>query len=106
MFLYKLPWAFSSLYVFVNDIAIVAAVVVKNLSAIVKYGVPNYHAIKLCTLGMESRVLANKLADLYDTDNTKIPEDQTDKWITEKSFYYFEKNVTGIDEISIRRYLE
>lgn len=43
------------------------------------------------------------MADLYDTDNTKIPDDQIDKWITEKSFYYFEKNVTGIDEISIRQ---
>lgn len=103
MFLYKLPWAFSSLYEFVKDITIFSEVIIKNLPAIVKYGVINLEAIRLCTLGMESRELANRLADLYENDNTKTDADRIDKWLMEKNFYYFEQNINDIDEISIRQ---
>lgn len=103
MFLYKLPWAFSSLYEFVKDTSIFSGVIIKNLPAIVKYGVINLEAIRLCTLGMESRELANRLADLYENDNTKTDADRIDKWLMEKNFYYFEQNISDIDEISIRQ---
>ena len=103
MFLYKLPWAFSSLYEFVKDTTIFSEIIIKNLPAIVKYGVINIEAIRLCTLGMESRELANRLADLYENDNTKTDTDSIDKWLMDKNFYYFGKNISDIDEISIRQ---
>jgi hypothetical protein len=52
---------------------------------------------------MESRELTNKLTELYESDETKDLEDTLEKWISEKSFNYFQKNITGIDDISIRQ---
>ena len=101
MFLYKLPWAFSSLYALAKDDLMFADIILKDLSAKVKYGVENSEAVKLCTLGIESRELANTLALLYENDSSKNPEWTIDKWILETSFFYFEKNIKGIDDISI-----
>ena len=103
MFLYKLPWALSSLYVLSKDRLFIVDSILRSLPAIVKYGVDNLEAIKLCTLGMESRELANKLTELFDADTTKDNDITLEQWITEKSFYYFEKNISGIDDISIRQ---
>lgn len=103
MFLYKLPWAISSLYVLSKDRLFIVDSILRSLPAIIKYGVDNLEAIKLCTLGMESRELANKLTELFDADTTKDNDDTLEQWITEKSFYYFEKNISGIDDISIRQ---
>ncbi|WP_195923723.1 DEAD/DEAH box helicase [Clostridium tepidum] len=101
MFLYKLPWVFSSLYVLAKDRLLLTDIILKDLPAKVKYGVENLEAVKLCTLGIESRELANILAVLYETDSAKNPEWTIDKWVSEKSFLYFEKNIKGIDGISI-----
>lgn len=103
MFLYKLPWAFSSLYVLSKDRLFIVDLILKSLPAIIKYGVDNPEAIKLCTLGMESRELANKLAELFDVDTAEDNDITLEQWIVEKSFYYFEKNIFGIDDISIKQ---
>lgn len=102
MFLYKLPWAFGSLYEFVKDTTILSGTVIQNLSAIVRHGVLNLNAINLCVLGLESRELANKLADLYEHDS-ESSANSINEWILDKNFYYFEKNISNIDEISIRQ---
>lgn len=103
MFLYKLPWAFSSLYALAKDNLIFADIILKDLPAKIKYGVQNLEAVKLCTLGIESRELANTLAALYENDSSKDPEWTIDKWILETPFFYFEKNIKGVDDISIRQ---
>lgn len=103
MFLYKLPWAFSSLYALAKDNLMFANIILKDLPAKIKYGVHNLEAVKLCTLGIESRELANTLAALYENDSSKDPEWTIDKWILETPFFYFEKNIKGVDDISIRQ---
>ncbi len=103
MFLYKLPWAFSSLYTLAKDDLICADIILKDLPAKVKYGVENLEAVKLCTLGIESRELANTLAALYENDLSMDSEWTIDKWILEKTFYYLEKNIKRVDDISIRQ---
>lgn len=103
MFLYKLPWVFSSLYVLAKERLTFADVVLKDLPAKVKYGVDNLEAVKLCTLGIESRELSNTLAALYESDLTNNSKWTIDRWILEKSFYYFEVNIKGVDNISIRQ---
>jgi hypothetical protein len=103
MFLYKLPWAFSSLYALAKDSLMFADFILKDLPAKIKYGVENLEAVKLCTLGIESRELANTLAVLYENDSFKDPEWAIDKWILEKRFYELEKSIKGIDDISIRQ---
>ncbi|AEV67011.1 DEAD/DEAH box helicase [Acetivibrio clariflavus] len=103
MFLYKLPWAFSSLYALAKDSLMFADFILKDLPAKIKYGVENLEAVKLCTLGIESRELANTLAVLYENESSKDPEWAIDKWILEKRFYELEKSIKGIDDISIRQ---
>lgn len=103
MFLYKLPWAFSSLYSFVKDNTIFSEYILKYISAMVKYGVISNEAITLCTLGVESRDLANKLTVLYEKDNQTNKYDSIQEWISQKSFYYFEKYIDGIDDLTIRQ---
>ena len=103
MFLYKLPWAFSSLYALAKDRLMFADFILKDLPAKIKYGVENLEAVKLCTLGIESRELANTLAAMYENDSSKDPEWTIDKWILEKRFYELEKGIKGIDDISIRQ---
>jgi hypothetical protein len=98
-----LPWAFSSLYALAKDNLMFADIILKDLPAKIKYGVHNLEAVKLCTLGIESRELANTLAALYENDSSKNPEWTIDKWILEPPFFYFEKNIKGVDDISIRQ---